>query len=309
MSESFTKTFTVFTATYNRANTLPRVWQSLRRQTFRDFEWLIVDDGSIDNTPDVVSHWLGQTDFSVRYLRQHHGHKKAAYNLAVRAARGSLLLPLDSDDECIPTALERLWWHWSQIPPELRQQFSAVTVLCAYPDGTVVGDRFPCIDWLDSDSIEVFHKWRVDGDKWGFQRTDVMRQFPFPDHIPGFVPEGIIWSRIARSYKTRYVNEILHVVHTSPDGLTRSRLDPADSAPGSAFWMASILRTEWPYFHYNRPWFLKCALNFTRFNLHAGSRGLKQLRSFAWFARFLILVAYPFGYLAYVMDRIRSRNR
>ena len=301
--------FTVFTPTYNRAHTLPRVWESLRRQTFRDFEWIVVDDGSTDNTQEVVSRWINESEFPIRYLRQVHGHKKAASNLAVREARGELFLTLDSDDECVPAALERLWWHWNNIPAEQRQNFSAVTVLCADENGAVVGDRFPCSEWFDSDSLDLIHRLKVRGEKWGFQRTDIMRQFPFPEQIPGFVPEGVVWSRIALEYKTRWVNEILRIYHDSADGLMRrpATLDSKRrAAPGNVLWMTSVFTNEWPYFRYNKRWFIRCAINFTRFNLHCGDAGVSKGHGFKWSAGLLILAMYPLGCLAYLIDRVRG---
>jgi len=82
-----TYAFTVFTPTFNRAHTLPRVWKSLQQQTFKDFEWIIVDDGSSDNTSEVVSTFKQESEFPLIYLRQQHGYKKAASNFAVREAR------------------------------------------------------------------------------------------------------------------------------------------------------------------------------------------------------------------------------
>jgi len=102
VSDEFPFVFTVFTPTYNRAHTLPRVWNSLRRQTFRNFEWLIVDDGSSDNTREMVSGWSRISDFPIRYLWQRNALKKTAINLGVREARGQLFLSIDSDDECTP---------------------------------------------------------------------------------------------------------------------------------------------------------------------------------------------------------------
>ena len=95
-------TFTVFTPTCNRCATLPRVYASLAAQTFRDFEWLIVDDGSTDCTAALVDKWTAQADFPIRYLRQENRGKHIASNRAVREARGELFLVLDSDDACVP---------------------------------------------------------------------------------------------------------------------------------------------------------------------------------------------------------------
>ncbi len=303
-NDGYAFAFTVFTPTYNRAHTLSLVWNSLRQQTLRDFEWIVVDDGSSDNTRELVANWSRESRFPIRYLWQEHAHKKAASNLAVREARGRLFLTLDSDDECTRTALERFWWHWTNIPDSERDAFSAVTGLCSYPDGTVVGDLFPCNEWLDSDSMEIFHRWRVTGEKWGFQRTDIMRQFPFPEEVEGYVPEGVVWSKISSHYKTRFVNEVLRIYHLSPDGITRVSLPAARSSLGNVLWMSSVFDTEWRYFSSNRLWFIRCAINFSRFHLHSKSNPILKAFGFRRPATALILTLYPIGYLAYILDRL-----
>ncbi len=90
--------FTIFTPTYNRAHTLHRVFDSLRAQTLRDFEWLLIDDGSIDGTEGLVAGWAQSADFPVRYLRQDHAGKHIARNRALGEARGHFFACLDSDD-------------------------------------------------------------------------------------------------------------------------------------------------------------------------------------------------------------------
>jgi glycosyltransferase involved in cell wall biosynthesis len=309
METVFDYAFTVFTPTYNRAHTLPRVWKSLQGQTFRDFEWLIVDDGSSDNTRELVAGWAAASDFPIRYLWQRNAHKKVASNLAVREARGFLFLTLDSDDECLPNSLERLWWHWLNIPEDERPRFSAVTGLCADPHGKIVGRPFPCSQWMDSDSIEVFHRYRACGEKWGFQRTDVMRAFPFPEDVDGYVPEGVAWSRISVQYKTRFINEILRIYHPTPDGITGSRQPEARSAQGNVVWMSSIFTIEWPYFRHNPAWFVRNAVNYTRFHLHCGKNPVGGALAFAPSATALIWTTFPLGCLAYVLDRLTFTRR
>jgi glycosyltransferase involved in cell wall biosynthesis len=307
MHENGKYAFTVFTPTFNRAHTLPRVWNSLLQQTFKDFEWIIVDDGSCDNTCDLVSTFRQRSEFPVRYLWQQHSHKKAAYNFAVREAQGILFLGFDSDDECVPTALERFWWHWNNIAVSRRDQFSAVTALCTYPDGRLVGNRFPCTEWRDADSIEMVHGWKISGDKWGFQRTDVMRRFPFPENIDGFVPEAVVWTQISLYYKTRFVNEVLLIVHQSPDGLTRSSRPMREVASGTAYWLSSMFRYEAKYLRYNPKWFVRCAINFTRFHLHCGDSPLHKAFGFRRMVTALLLAMYPLGWLAYLVDYGREQ--
>ena len=136
-------TFTVFTATYNRAHLLSRVYNSLRQQTFRDFEWLVVDDGSTDDTRTVVETLQREADFPIRYIYQENGHKKTAFNRGVKEAKGDLFLPLDHDDEATPHALEIFHRHWITIPDDLRSKFTGVCGLCINEKGQIIGDSFP----------------------------------------------------------------------------------------------------------------------------------------------------------------------
>jgi glycosyltransferase involved in cell wall biosynthesis len=305
MNESDCKyTFTVFTATYNRAATLPRVMEALRRQTYRNFEWVIVDDGSTDNTGELVAGWIARSAFPIRYFFQEHAHKKTAFNRGVCEARGFLFLTLDSDDECRPNALERFLWHWNNIPEDRRDRFSAVTCLCAYPDGTVVGTRFPNGEHIDSDSVEIVRQWKVTGDKWGFHRLDVLRQFPYPEDVHGHVPEGIVWAQIAELYKTRFVNEVLGTVHTEDQG-GAPRLSTRQSLradiPGSLLWAESVFRMQWRYFRYDPIYFVRWAINFTRFSLHTG--GLKIKSALGLPGCPLLVAMAPAGFAAYLRDR------
>src|SRR4028119_2117569 len=214
--------FTVFTPTYNRAHTLHRVYDSLKAQTYRDFEWLIVDDGSTDDTKQLVEQWQKEANFPIRYIYQENAGKHVACNRGVREAKGELFLTFDSDDACVPEALERFKYHWDSIPEDKRDNFSAVTALCVDQDGKLVGNTFP-FDITDSNSIEIHTKYNSFGDKWGFQRTEVLKEFPFPE-FPGekFIAEGIVWNRLSSKYQTRYVNEKLKIVEYREDGITAS---------------------------------------------------------------------------------------
>lgn len=299
----------MFTATYNRAATLPRVMQALCRQTYRNFEWVIVDDGSTDDTRELVTGWIARSTFTIRYFFQEHAHKKAAFNRGVREAEGSLFLNLDSDDECCPNALERFLWHWNTIPEERRDRFSAVTCLCAYPDGTVVGTRFPNGEHIDSDSIEIVRRWKVTGDKWGFHRVDVLRKFPYPEDVRGHVPEGVVWAKVAEKYKTRFVNEVLAIVYTEHHGgaprLSSSCRRLMADIPGNLLWTESVFRVQWRYFRYDPIFYIHSAINFTRFSLHTG--GLKVKTALSLPGSLLLFAMAPAGFAAYLRDRWRKR--
>ncbi|NEX94003.1 glycosyltransferase family A protein [Caulobacter sp. 17J65-9] len=298
--------FTVFTPTFNRAATLHRVYESLRAQTLRDFEWVVVDDGSTDGTDALIAAWKAEADFPITYVWQENRGKHTAFNRGAALATGELFLPLDSDDACVPTALERFKHHWDQVKAD--PGFSAVTALAGDPDGRIVGSRFPS-DPTDSDSLEIRYRHKVGGEKWGFHRLSVVRAHPFPE-LEGakFVPEGIVWARIARRYKTRYVNEVLRVYHPGQDRLTVAPAAP--HAGAMALWHREILNTELDYFSAAPGHFLRSAVHYARFSTHVGRSLTEQWRALhGTAARVLWLIGLPIAALAVRRDRAKPAGQ
>lgn len=302
--ENYRYAFTVFTPTFNRSQTLHRVYESLRLQTFRDFEWLIVDDGSTDDTRELVQEWQGKADFPIRYVYQENRGKPAAFNRGVQEARGELFLTLDSDDACVPRALERFKYHWDRIPLAEKNKFSAVTVLCEDQNGRLVGDKFPR-DLLDSDSIELYFKYKVKGEKWGFHRTDVLKQFPFPTvRNAKFISEGVVWFAISRRFKTRFVNEILRIYHTENNsGNHLTSLSPITMF-GRAFFHKYVLNelSEWCF---SSPLnILRSAINFSRYSFGLGKGPCSQLREVhPAVAQFLVAISLPLAFAISLKDK------
>ena len=270
--------FTVFTPTYNRAHTLHRVYESLQQQTFRNFEWLIVDDGSSDNTQALVKDWQSQSNFfPIRYVWQPNQHKKAAFNHGVRIAAGELFLPADADDTFSSFALERFAWHWSQISEIERVKFSGVCGLCVNEDGELIGDRFPG-DWgIDSSSLEMNYRYRVAGEKWGFCRTDLLRVYPFPDHLDGHVHEGVVWMEVAKCHQIRFVNEVVRTYHQDAGNQLTNTANPASDAPGNLYWKSVVLRNELRWFWHCPAYFLIDAARWTRFRLHFNKKNVSGI--------------------------------
>lgn len=137
-------TFTVFTPTFNRAASIHRVYESLQSQTFRDFEWLIVDDGSEDDTADLVRRWIKEADFPIEYMKQNHAGKHIAWNYALQKAKGYFFIIADSDDAFVPNALERLLEVYKSIPEKDAAKYRGVTCRCITDEALwLVPRRFP----------------------------------------------------------------------------------------------------------------------------------------------------------------------
>lgn len=309
--------FTVFTPTHNRAETLSRVLESLRSQTFRDFEWLVIDDGSTDQTRELVDIWSRDLDieFPIRYLWQENAHKKVAHNRAVKEARGEMLVVFDSDDRCVPNALERFWRHWSAIPGQEKERFVGVSGLCMDDAGVIVGNRFPTNEYIDSDSLEVKYRHGISGEKWGAMRVDVLRAFPFREDIPGYVPEGTVWYAIARNYKVRFFNEALRVYSQDVPGLIPRKgetVDPKKSAPGALYAKKFYLGNNISYLRHAPREFILESARLIRFWLHCSSNSRRQIGYWpeSGMGKMLAVVGAPLGIGMFLVDRWRkSRGR
>ncbi len=301
--------FTVFTPSYNRAHCLHRVYESLQAQTFRNFEWLIVDDGSTDNTQELIEQWQAGADFPIHYIYQENAGKHMAFNRGVQEARGEFFLTLDSDDACVPEALERFKYHWDLIPDELKEKFSAVTALCKDQYGKLVGNSFP-FDPTDSDSLEIHYRFKVKGEKWGFQRTDVLRRVPMPEDIKReYIPEGFLWSTIARAYKTRYVNEPLRIYWSEGTSMVHGQ-DKGRNALGRRLYARKILCTELDWFKWDPLAFFRTAANYSRFSFHLRVGLSQQCKDIEpWFAKFIWVFSLFPGYVVFLRDRFSTLNR
>lgn len=228
---------------------LPKVYESLCAQSFKDFEWIVVDDGSTDSTREIVAGWEKTASFPVRYFYQDNQHTKTATNLAVKHAVGPLFLRLDSDDFALPNALKIFLLSWEQIPKIDRERFVGVTGLCVDMSGKVVGDVFPK-DPLDVSVVHLVYRLTVRGEKWGFQRTDLMRMYPFPEDIPGFVPEGLVWLRMGRRYITRFINKAVKVYVSHSGSVTAGLASVKPRAEGRVALAADILNNDLAYARY-----------------------------------------------------------
>ena len=198
--------FTVFTPIFYRAYTLNRVYDSLTAQTFSDFEWVIVDNGSTNETRELVKKWRGRSSFPITYIKQENSRKYVVINSGVEVARGCFFLIAGSDDSIFPDALEKFYRIWQEIGENAYSRYTGVSGLCLSEEGDIIGNIYPA-DICDYTPAETFYCVGIKGEQWGFHRTSVLKVFPFPE-LRGFqfYPEGLVWNKIGRKYLSRYVN-------------------------------------------------------------------------------------------------------
>lgn len=211
----------VFTPTYNSAKYLHRVYESLQGQTVRSFEWIIVNDGSDDNTDEVVAGWIEENpSFPIHYHRFPENRGKiAASNEGVRRSSGELFLNVDADDRIKPEALERFLYHWDRLSPEEQSGLKGVTALCEDQYGELVGNRFPA-DPLVCDYYDFKFKYKIVGEKFDIVRTDLMREYPFHEEIDKHIVLSHVWFEMALKYKMYCINEVLRTYYRFQKGHT-----------------------------------------------------------------------------------------
>lgn len=258
---------TVFTPAYNRAHLLPRLFESLCKQTYKDFEWVIVDDGSVDDTRSVVEQFSQHSTLNtntIRYIFQENGGKHRAINRGVKEARGELFFIADSDDTLPPDALEKVSGIYEGIKDY--PIFAGVCGLDGTFDGKVIGSGLP-EEVIDDNSIAVRFKLGVTGDMKEVFRTSVLKEFPFPE-IEGerFCPEVLLWNRIATKYKLRYFNQIVYLAEYQDDGISAGIVKARMTSP-----IASMMTYQEMTQYIDVPLKekVKAAINYWRFRLCA----------------------------------------
>ena len=167
-------TLTIFTPAYNRAHTISRTYASLCRQTSKDFEWLIVDDGSTDNTRQLVEGWIAEKKISIRYIYQENQGMHGAHNTAYKNIDTELNTCIDSDDWMPDDAVEKIVSFWKE---HGSNQYAGIIGLDALEDGTIIGQKFP--DALKETTLRGYYEdLKGSGDKKLVYRTSVICNIP-----------------------------------------------------------------------------------------------------------------------------------
>ena len=216
----FSYPVTVFTPTYNRAYILGDLYHSLQRQTCMDFEWLIVDDGSADDTKALVASWQGEENpFPIRYVYQENGGKCRAINRGLKEADGRLFFTVDSDDYLTDDAIEKVIQWDGELPADGH--------FCGYVGNrgitpTQTPNRLFPGGYLDGTALDRYDQ--VDGERAFVFYTEIHRKYLYPE-FPGekFLTEAVTWDLMAHDgYKMRFYNDIIWIWEYKDDGLTRA---------------------------------------------------------------------------------------
>lgn len=199
---------TLFTPTYNRSHLLSRLYKSIQQQNYKDFEWVIVDDGSKDDTHQLIERFIADKKISIRYFYKNNGGKHSAINYGLQKAKGELFFIIDSDDVLAENALENIECHYQSI--KNNNKICGIIGLSQYIDQQeIVGDRFLFENWEVS-FADVYLKYHLKGDKSVAFKTEILKQYPFPEKKGiRFVFEAVVWHEMSKKYDVLALNEII----------------------------------------------------------------------------------------------------
>lgn len=222
------KKIAILTPTYNRSKELRRLFETLREQTCPNFEWYIVDDGSTDNTADLVADFKSVAPFRIFYLRKDNGGKHTAINLAMQYVDCELTFIVDSDDWLPPTSIQSILDAFRRIPDA--KGVCGISFLKEMHNADVMC-RFPA-NWMRGRYMDVRINRRIQGDKAEVFYTNCLREYPFPVFEgERFYHEDGVWARMSVRYEMYYVNEVVYEGEYLQGGLTSSNRTIKMSSP------------------------------------------------------------------------------
>lgn len=213
-------TLTIFTPAYNRAHTLPRTYESLKKQKCKDFIWLIVDDGSSDNTKELVDKWISNDNgFEIRYIYKENGGMHTAHNVAYENIETELNVCIDSDDCMAENAVEIILNKWEEIR---ESNYAGIIALDSDMQGNIIGQGF--LKDLVSTTLSGYYAKGGSGDKKLIYRTDIIKKYP---KYPVFENEkyvglNYIYLLIDQEYELAVLDEVVCNVDYQMDGSSRT---------------------------------------------------------------------------------------
>ncbi|MDY3338486.1 glycosyltransferase family 2 protein [Riemerella anatipestifer] len=287
---------TIFTPAYNRANLLPSLYNSLKKQSSKDFEWVIVDDGSIDNTSEVIDEFISEGILSIRYLKKVNEGKHIAINKGVEMAHGELFFIVDSDDVLPERSIDIILHKYSLIKND--KSVAGVVGRRGYISGGVIGTNIKYKDVI-STSLHFRFKEKISGDMAEVYRLEILKEYPFPKFEgERFCPEALVWQRIDQKYKMLWFSDVIYEGEYLEGGLTSNIFRIRKESPkASCLYYSSLAKYEVPIFQK-----LKATANYWRFAIYDNISFLRKMKKVSFG---LSVLSLPFILLLILKDNMR----
>lgn len=211
---------TILTPTYNRVNTLSKLYESLLTQTSKNFEWLIVDDGSTDNTTNYVNKIVKEKKIKIRYYKKENGGKHRAINYALNYIKNELTFIVDSDDWLTKDSIETILFYAEKY--KSNKKIACFSFHRSFPNGEISGPQYK-----ENEFISNYIKYRINehitGEGAEVVFTEKLKEFPFIEiENEKFLSEGYLWIKMAYKYDTVYIDKSIYIFDYLVDGLTRN---------------------------------------------------------------------------------------
>ncbi len=293
------KSLTVFTPTYNRAHLLPRLYESLCRQSCGDFLWMIIDDGSVDNTKELVQAWRDENKIQIEYHYKENGGMHTGHNAAYRLIKTELNVCTDSDDYMPDDAIEKIMKEWNNIAD--KSNIAGIIGLDADKNGEIIGTKIP--ENLTKGSLmDLYNKYKVKGDKKLVLRTDIVREYPEYPEYEGekLVPLGILYMMMGKDYDFVYKNEVYCIVEYQEEGSSHTIFKQYKQSP-RGFAYARKIHIK---FAHNLKDKLKAYVHLISSSIFANDIRL----AFREVNPFISLLLLPFGLLLNLFIRVKIKN-
>ena len=283
---------TILTPTYNRGYIIDKAYKSLLNQSDNDFEWLIIDDGSTDNTEKLVKNFIIEDKITVRYYKKKNGGKHTALNFGFDKANGNYILILDSDDFLTKDAIQTVKQYIKKYGKN--KKIACLSFLRIYDNGKTIGKVYS-EDEVISNYIDFKHNKGHLGDMAEVYKTDVLKKYSFPIfNDEKFLSEAIVWNKIALDYDTVFINKGIYVCEYLGDGLSKNILINRIKSPIGAYENALVFMN--PMFNFLIR--LKNSIIYTGFYLMAYKSNKGILNNVP--SKFLVIIMYPGGLFFYL---------
>ncbi|WP_078553413.1 glycosyltransferase family 2 protein [Bacillus alkalicellulosilyticus] len=234
------KMLTVFTPTYNRAYCLSSCYESLVSQTNKEFTWLIIDDGSTDNTKEIVQEWIDEGEIEIRYHWQENQGMHGAHNTAYELIDTELNVCIDSDDSMPSDAVEKITSFWEA---NRSDEVSGIIGLDANSSGDIIGTKLP-EKMKRSTLFDLYNQHGVKGDKKVVYRTELSKRYPYPIFSDErYVGLAYKYFKLDEEFEMLLLNEVLCIVEYLPDGSSMNMLNQYRKNPkGFAFYRKELMK-------------------------------------------------------------------
>ncbi len=291
---------TVFTASWNRGNELQTVlFESLKNQSYKNFEWVIVDDGSTDNTESIVKEMINKQELNITYYKQINQGKHIAINTGVNLSNGLLFYIVDSDDRLPKESLSIINKKAQSI---MHNDSIAGVVGSKHLFSKQLVGSYNLPEDTICTQLEFRYKYKQTGDKAEVFKTNIIKEFPFPKFKnEKFIPESIVWNRIAQKYNMLYFNHNVYECDYLDEGLSNNSVRLRRNNPYGILNLYSELSKIKSIGYYYR---VRTYINFWRFFFCAPKSIIKNLGLIK--NQYLAFLFIPIGFLAYLKDSYKS---